>query len=298
MTEQAVLIGNQAPLVGIVTPPEKKDAGGTAFLLLNAGIVHRVGPNRLYVTLARQLSRAGCTVLRFDHSGIGDSGPRKDDIPFEQAAVSEVQDAMDWLAREKGSTRFVLVGLCSGALTAFRAACRDPRVSGLVLLTALLESPESVSADRIAEVVDRRVARSYFSEKALDPRSWAKFFSGRANYANIARVLRKWPTWRFSSPKPKASSTVEVASHLERLVARGVSVLFVFADPTTVLEYFRLTLEPEVRRLRERGNIEVNVLKRSDHTFSGLKDQRRVIELVLGWQASFAVADGRRSGCS
>lgn len=278
-------MGTGTPLVGIVSLPDGASAfGETAFLLLNAGIVHRVGPNRLYVALARRLAKAGCTVLRFDHAGIGDSGARRDHVPFEQAAVSEVQEVMDWLAREKGSKRFVLVGLCSGTLTAFRTACRDSRVSGLILLTALLENPESVSEETITEVHDRRIARSYATEKAFGLRSWGKLLAGRANYANIARVLRKSLGRRLAPAKAMSPGTAEVASELGRLLSRGVSVIFIYAEPTVVLEYFRMTLEPEVPRLRECGRIEVHVLKRSDHTFTALRDQNRVIELILGWQ--------------
>src|SRR5689334_20064244 len=69
--ENAIVFGGDVRLVGIVTTPAETRADRTGVILLNAGVVHRVGPNRLYVTLARRLAQAGLTVLRFDHSGIG-----------------------------------------------------------------------------------------------------------------------------------------------------------------------------------------------------------------------------------
>ena len=75
MTEQVLLFGTNRCLVGMLTEPEKSQvpADLPAFILFNAGLLHRVGPNRLHVTLARRLARRGFPVLRFDFSGIGDS---------------------------------------------------------------------------------------------------------------------------------------------------------------------------------------------------------------------------------
>ncbi|HEY5972738.1 MAG TPA: hypothetical protein VIT22_12400, partial [Pseudoxanthomonas sp.] len=50
-------------------------ARGTTVVLLNAGLIHRVGPFRLYVRLARELAESGFDVLRFDLPGIGDGQP-------------------------------------------------------------------------------------------------------------------------------------------------------------------------------------------------------------------------------
>src|SRR5262245_34733723 len=138
--EQAIVFGGAAArLVGIVTTPSSSAAvRSTGVILLNAGVVHRVGPNRMYVTLARRLSQAGLTVLRFDHSGIGDSEPRDDRLDFNQSSVLETIAAMDWLAAERRCRSFALIGLCSGTLTAFNTALADARVTDLVLMTALL----------------------------------------------------------------------------------------------------------------------------------------------------------------
>jgi alpha/beta superfamily hydrolase len=71
-----VLFGRTRSLVGIITdPPEaERDPQRPAIVCLNAGIIHRVGPHRLYVKMARTLAAMGFVVLRFDFSGIGDRG--------------------------------------------------------------------------------------------------------------------------------------------------------------------------------------------------------------------------------
>jgi pimeloyl-ACP methyl ester carboxylesterase len=278
--EQAIVFGATG-LVGVATSPgpavERRDVG---VVLVNAGVVHRVGPNRLYVSLARQLSQAGFTVLRFDHSGIGDSPPRADQLNFDVSSVSEVVEAMDWLAAERQCRRFVLVGLCSGTLTAFRTAIADARVSGLVLLTALLLDPSTIPQDIVAEASDRRVMRSYLVEKAASRAAWRRLLAKGIDLRKVVRVFGRM--LRKPSARVIPGNT-ELIERLRSLLERGVSVLFVFAEPTTVLEGFRMTIDPELPRLRRSGRIDVTIVRHADHTFTELRHQREILELTTSW---------------
>jgi len=76
--ETASCFGTPPRLFGIVSAPAAQKSG-KAIILLNAGAVHHIGPNRLYVPLARHLARSGHVVLRMDIAGIGDSVPRDGD---------------------------------------------------------------------------------------------------------------------------------------------------------------------------------------------------------------------------
>jgi hypothetical protein len=179
--------------------------------------------------------------------------------------------------------RFVLLGLCSGTLTAFRTASRDPRVVGLLLLTALLEDPSTVSEAAVREASERRVATSYRREKAFDLTSWKKVLTGRADYRRIARVVGRRILSRLKPPSSKPALSSPVVEGLRALLRRGVAVSFVFSEPTTVLEYFRMTVAPALPDLKREGRIEVHVLEKSDHTFSGSPQQARVLELASNW---------------
>ena len=281
-TEEAVVFGTSSRLVGIVTCPAPETRRETAVILFNAGLVHRVGPNRLYVRLARRLSDLGYTVLRFDHSGIGDSLPREDHADFQQSAVPEAADAMDWLAAHKQCPRFVLIGLCSGTLTAFRTAQADPRVTSLILLTALLQDPSSVPEEAVAEASNRRIARSYLTERAVRS-GWRKLLTGRFEPQRVWRVVRR--VFRSRGARAVEPGVADVLSQLQALLTRGVSLLFIYAEPTTLLEYFRMTIGPRLGRLRRHGIVELSILKRADHTFTELHNQDRVLDLVTAWMA-------------
>src|SRR5690242_5307963 len=189
MKEETVLVGKTSSLIGILTdPPTSNDSSlSPAVILLNPGIVHRVGPGRIYVKIARALAGIGFAVLRFDFSGIGDSGVRRDHLPFEKSAIQETQDAMDWLSATRGIRHFILMGGCSGARFALETACSDPRVVGGVLMNFVLAETEEENAS--LERTNRTAGHYYWNFALFDLKSWSKLLTGRANYRNLIRTL-------------------------------------------------------------------------------------------------------------
>ena len=136
MKEHVVRLGASAPLNGVLTEPSVLAPARPAVVLLNSGIMHHVGTCRISVKIARALAKDGTMALRFDHAGIGDSMPRQDALPFEEAAPKEVTEVLDYLQTVRGIDNFVLYGLCTGADVAYATALLDPRVVGLVMIDA------------------------------------------------------------------------------------------------------------------------------------------------------------------
>jgi hypothetical protein len=288
MREQVLRFGKSRSLVGILTdPPAGAAADLPAFVLLNAGLVHRVGPHRMFVQMARNLAAMGFVVLRFDHSGIGDSKVREDNLPFEQSAISETQEAMNCLSMLRGSKRFVLVGLCSGTFTSFSTARSDSRVVGAVLLNALLESPETINEAAVADAFSRKTARGYWHSKIFLSQSWLKIITGKASYRQIFGVLYL----RLRSPFIRRRNNYgpkQVAADLRSLIDRGVKLFFVYSEGTSVLEYFRLTLADEIRKIAPSDNLRVEIMQETDHTFTLLRHQAHLFKLVSSWAGSMA----------
>lgn len=133
MQEQAFRFGRAHHMVGIAGLPPA-NANGVGVIVLNAGLVHRIGPFRLHVELTRRLNACGYPTLRFDLSTIGDSGACGDSQTRTQQVCADVGDAMNLLQQQSGCKRVVLVGLCSGAQNAHTVACSDARVAGAVFL--------------------------------------------------------------------------------------------------------------------------------------------------------------------
>ncbi len=181
--ETLASFGGAARLFGVLSAPAA--APGAAFsasavLLLNAGAVHHVGPNRLYVALARHLARLGHTVLRMDIAGIGDSPPRPgepENLVYSHTALEDLREGIDFLRRERGASDVRALGLCSGAYYAFKGAVARLPLDGAVIINPLtffwkdgmsLAYPQH----RIAADIMR------YRTNVLSLASWRKLLSG------------------------------------------------------------------------------------------------------------------------
>ena len=284
MKEDAVLLGHTRSLVGILTDPGEaaNDTNLPAVILLNAGIVHRVGPHRLYVKIARSLAAMGFTVLRFDFSGVGDSRARHDNLPFERSTISEAQDAMNYLAAERGIGRFVLAGLCSGADVSLKTACCDPRVVGAILINAQGDQLDTGDALR-SYLLNRRKARYYWKSALFRPKMWLRAVRGEAAFRDIMRVLLFPLLSRVARKKKALSGPSQYAAGLRFVAERGMPLLLVFSDGDTGLDYLHEVFGDELRQLCSSGKIGFHVIPHSDHLFTLLDDKARLLSLVRDW---------------
>jgi pimeloyl-ACP methyl ester carboxylesterase len=269
MREEALLFGKTKSLVGIITdPPEAKRSNGLpGIILLNAGIIHRVGPNRIHVKIARTLAPIGFVVLRFDFSGIGDSKVRDDNLPFEESAVRETQEAMDYLSATRGVERFYLIGLSSGAIVSYKTAGRDPRVLGATLINPASYGDELRSYAK---------ARRYWKNALLDPKRWAKAFTGKANYQIIGPRFRAV----FSSRRKALSVANHIAADFHSLIERGVDLRLVYSKGDLGLDCLDVILGDELRELSKRGTLKLEIIPQADHTCTLLESQQRLLNVV------------------
>ena len=278
--EHAALFGAGGSLVGVVS--EGTCAEVPAAIFLNAGVIHRIGPSRLYVAIGRQLGDLGWTSARFDHSGIGDSAVRRDGMPFEQSAILEVREVMDSLEQRRGIKRFVLVGLCSGAVTAFDGALADPRVVGAVLI-----NPQGFDDGETwnAYVLNRGHARRYWTRSLFSGSSWWNAIRGRVNYRRLLTVLWRQVVRSRESENAVKSVASRVASDLEALVSRGCRLLLLCSEGDDGIEYMNVILGRDIRTWAAPG-IDVTILSHADHSFTLRASQRRIVDAVGDWAAA------------
>ena len=203
--ETAVTFDNKAgqTLFGIVHTPDRSLSSGRriAVNLLNPGIKYRVAPNRLNVSLARELCAMGLPVLRFDPGGVGDS---QGELPErvlvadiwesiqKGAFVSDTISANDFLVRRYGIDELILVGNCGGAITALLASAQDSRIAGLCLIDVPVNLRTSTMsfADKVAEGGEK--AEWFFREylkKAFRLSPWVRFFTFKTDYRSLLRIM-------------------------------------------------------------------------------------------------------------
>ncbi len=280
MKEEVVLFGTRQSLVGIVTDPATVSAqrARTAVILLNAGIVHRVGPGRIYVKIARALAAMGFVVLRFDFSGIGDSTVRHDHLCFEKSAVAEAQEAMGVLNATRGVEHFIFLGGCSGAFASFETACCDPRVVGAILIN--FQTPDNENAAAAPDLPIRKAAYYYWKSALFNLKSWRKLLTGKTDYGQLIRVLCFEIKRRFASKKTKTPDISRVEAGLLRLAARRVHVVFVCSEGDPQLQDLRDAGGHTLKQLCASGEVVLDIIPQSDHTFSSVYDQERLLKVA------------------
>jgi len=286
IAESVFMCGPGRSLAGILCEREGgeplRPRPGAVFL--NAGNVHRVGPNRLYVTLSRSLAERGFSCCRFDLSGIGDSPSRGDGRAFREYAPAETRQVLDDLETRRGVKRFVLVGVCAGADVSLDVAAEDERVAGVILVNGAF-----VDGGAFAEVyhrAEKRTMRRYYLKRVFSPVAWWRFFTGKsAFWKAIADGLRS-----KSSRKPEArtaakpeGTTPETKRKWSLLARRRAGALLVFAEGSVFWDVFRGEAEPAVRDVYPPERIRVVMQKATDHTFTLLSSQNELLETITSW---------------
>jgi pimeloyl-ACP methyl ester carboxylesterase len=298
MKEETLLFGKFQSLVGVLTAPEHRN-DAPAIILLNAGLIHHVGPNRLYVKLARYMAQLGFPVLRFDLSGIGDSKVRPDNLPFEKSNIDDTQQAMDMLQETRGINQFILIGHCAGAINSFRTAITDERVIGVVLI-----NPEGGDSEWDSYDLKRKTSRYYQNyytrRKLFDPASWKKLLQGQANYRSIVRNIFQNIIWNqistqaFKIKNMMGASRADLPNRVrdailqsfETLAERNTEILMVYSEASTGLERIQAMVGKELKALNRAGKVRLNIIPASDHTFTLVRTQNALFNVLEMWSKS------------
>lgn len=266
--------GPASSLLGMLTQPAQGGAvPATAVVLFNAGVIPRFGPRRINVKLARAMAEAGQAVLRFDLSGLGDSPHQGGGSDFRTQAVQDIGAAMDHLSQTLGIQRFVLIGICSGAIHAFWAAQADPRVVGLMMIDGFWYP------SRWSTLVRRW--------KRLNAKPWPErlgILRRLAGQGKPAKPNKTEAVGVFGGEVTQSRpSEAEFSRRMQSLVDRGVAVFFLFTG--SVIDYVSYENQLKHAFAKHAWVQRVRFLMREDmdHTATAQQSQRSLTELVLGW---------------
>jgi alpha-beta hydrolase superfamily lysophospholipase len=275
LTETAVLLSSESRLFAIVTEPRAGEPRRRGVILLNAGATHHVGPNRMYVTLARRWARRGYVVLRLDLAGLGDSDTRAgrpDGEVYPQAAIDDVRVAVEFIRDRYGITNITLGGLCSGAFHSLRAAA-----AGLPVRRVLMVNPlnfhwrEGMTLQDLTWLGFVHNPRTYL-EQVIPSKFWKKLFNRQINVGRLVRLYAEY----FQVVAKSALCNTARALHiplpgylgyqLEAIAARGIEMVFLFARGDAGPGLLKHLGGSSVKRMGSRCRI--HIVDGADHIFS------------------------------
>ncbi len=276
LKEEPLQFGEGGRLFGILTLPNTAPGQGPelpVFVFLTAGFLHRVGPLRLHVRLARELAEMGFSSLRVDLAGTGDTPPRPASMSYQQSVVADFKGIVDVLDSRLGRPSFVLAGLCSGADNAIMLAMREPRVVGMVLLDSICFPDPGFRAREIFQ-------------KCSNPARYLSWLKHRFEALSGAPVAERidpegWRHWR------ELPTLEELRAAFNSIRSRGGRVLSVFTGQT--LQYYNrtgqlgqvLNVDGYREFCAERFWPEV------EHTYSLEVHRRRLVAEIKTWAGGF-----------
>jgi predicted alpha/beta-hydrolase family hydrolase len=297
-------------LFGMLHRPAADRASGMAVLLLSPGIKGRIAPHRLYVKLARQLCDAGFMVLRFDFHGLGDAEGELDEKMVAQvyAAVAmgryteDTLAAMDWMQHEHLIDRFVLSGLCGGAITGLFAGASDARVMALVGfgIPVIQYGDEAQRYKHLSSGEQGQFRRGYL-RKLLDWKSWLRLLTFRSDFNIIAKVFlsplkRLWKRPARQQPIPSATAQQDNPVSADNLNPFFPPAFFDFMNGTRRLflvfggndrlywDYLEKFYQPRKSRIDAlRDKLDLQVIDGARHVYEEKEQHEKLLQIVVGW---------------
>ena len=285
-------------LRGILHTPEKSGHNRTGIVFVNAGLVCRAGPERLYVKAARRLSGTGYSCLRFDLPGVGNSSGDFGRISIDLFSdTSCTQRAIDFLIKETGIQDVILIGMCTGARHAVWAARKDSRIRSLVLLSMPITfdrtktplynmrrsrrnlqgtSRNSSVKERLKSTQLGIIARRMWSSSKPIRYSMYKYVS------NTTRVLSSFLSGQRIDP------TIREGLHrsCQQLLRDGRKLYFFYGNNDTVLvQDFRTHLQSQsdVIASDKCPPFDFWFVESAGHVYSGIALQNAVIDEIAKW---------------
>lgn len=267
MNERAISFGESGALFGILGAPEVPDPSRPAVLIPNTGVVHRVGPARMHVELARALAAAGRVSLRLDNAGLGDS----ETVPGRHGDTSSLDlgAAMDALDARNISSGYVVIGSHTGAHDAHQAARIDPRIVGAVFLDGYVHSTPRAWLNRLlTRLADRqRGVESSAGGLHLSPRSGDALHD--ASDADI-----HW----FDTP-----TAARMEADLFAFMRRQLSLMYIYTGDVERDYHYAAQLIDAFPLLRSYRRLTVRHIPEADHRYSRRSTRESMIDVLVDW---------------
>lgn len=263
----------------------------SAVVMVNSGAVHHVGPNRLWVQLARRWAPRGIATLRLDLSGLGDSPARSgcdEDIVYSASALDDIGLALRYCKNLVGDAGEVhLVGLCSGAYHALKSAATGHQWTSVVMINPLTFFwVTGTPVDNIIKEYEVIEKSSSYGRKLLSMDPWKKLIRGQLNLKFAIDVLWRRIQGIIQPHALELARTIgmrlndDLAAELTH-ATNSVGVLkFVFAEGEPGYKLLRQQSGRTLRRLIQANKIAVETIPNADHTFTRMEGRTRLLPFL------------------
>ena len=281
--ESVIHFGKDNRNTAILTEPEEsKKTNLPTVIISNSGANHRVGPSRLYVLIARELSLMGYRCIRIDVPGIGDSiisNQQLENIEYITSSSNELLDVITNLDRNTHNNEYILMGLCSGAYFSFHAALELKNIN---IIESILINPLTFYWEE-GMTVDTSPTQSFgiwnwYKQAVTSKKSWVKLFKGQIDYKSLFAAIKnrikiKYFSKLHSTKTNKSTANFDqhkdqLATDLSKIAENGSHLQFILSRSDPGYDILMTNAARSVKKLQNKNKLDINFIESADHTFS------------------------------
>ncbi|MFA6216041.1 MAG: alpha/beta fold hydrolase [Candidatus Omnitrophota bacterium] len=300
--EEIIGFNNNAgqKLYGVLHSPEPGNTVKRSLvIMLNSGLLDRVGPHRLYVKIARMLCRQGFYVFRFDSHGLGHSegelvsGPSVlNFVKIENGFfVEDVLGAINFLSQKIDPDKIFMTGLCGGGVTSLLAADIDKRISGVISLDPPVYL-DSAQEDYDVNPLAAMMALESPLKKIFNLKYWLKLVTFKINPLKLGQmvfmVIKEKTRKKEGRDKEEGFGRPlnrKFVNAFTSYVASKRNILFITGQNDFVAKEFKYKFQNRYLTGKNKEWFEVLSVVNANHEFHSLDSQQVLLEKISNWLA-------------
>ncbi|PHS19901.1 MAG: hypothetical protein COA86_03900 [Kangiella sp.] len=272
MNEKIIQFGDSQNLIGVLSSPDIIQKDKPIFIFVNSGLLHRVGPFRIYVATARELANQKFTSLRMDLSGKGDSLTKHNSLSLKENTNQDIIDAMDYLQESTGISQFVVCGICTGADNSYEIAFNDERVKGVIPIDGYAYPTTKFHLKKLLLRLTNFKSWTNLASKFLPFLAKTDVKTSRLNKSDV--------TMNYKMLFPEKSV---FENNLSQALNRGSKFLVIFTGGWYMFYNYKQQFKNAIGDLFSEDKIKVEHNEKSDHTFILQKDKEWLISTIVNW---------------
>ena len=267
-----------------------KDNSKPLVILTNSGSVHRVGPNRVYVQLARSLALEGFPVLRFDLSNLGDSvlgKPDNENSPYSDYALQDIAIILNLMKNKYKFKSFIISGICSGAHNAFHAGLTLSstfNIKETIIINPLRFYSDGYSNQRTTPTYQVERDSQQYSESLFSVDKWKKMLSGKVDLIYLLNFIyqktqKKIFCGLFTlAEKIGLYSGSQLTKDLKEYISHNIKISFFIASRDPGKKLLMNESKITVNAMIKSKKLNIYEINNADHTFSSLNCRKDFID--------------------
>lgn len=254
---------------------EKKN-NNPIILILNTGMDHNVGTNRLSVTLSIKFAEMGFDTVRMDLSGVGESitdNLADENEMFSPKYQQDVVTMVNYLSKTYGK-KIILMGVCAGGQTSYLSAIDHPElpvVDYIIINTILYRWKDKSFLNYLSRSDNNR----YLNQAVSDVSRWKKLLSGEVKLNSIKKLLKIFINRFFPEQNFR-----DIEVDFNKFLKNKRPLTLIYSDDELGIDVLNKEGRSFISKMKKRKDFQLMYINRADHVFSTYDSRIRLGKML------------------